>query len=238
VNPVIAFPRALVEGGRDLALKLSNSITLGAGQFCTGPGVLLVMERRESRDFISALVDCLRLAETHPMLTQAIRENFDRSVQQIASSAHATLLAGGPSSEPEPRPTLIEAPIAEFLNNEALHEEIFGPFCLVVATRNADEMSAALDTIGGSLTATIWASQSEAELARPLVAKAMRIAGRVLFAGVPTGVAVTAAQRTAVPGRHRPGPKRRQSDWPPSTVSCVRSAFRTFPRRPDSCLQV
>jgi NADP-dependent aldehyde dehydrogenase len=99
---------------------------------------------------------------------------------------------------------LIEVPADEFLKNEALHEEVFGPFCLVVAARDADQLGAALAAIGGSLTATVWATEIEAPLARPVVAQAARIAGRVLFAGVPTGVAVTAAQQHGGP-------------WPSST---------------------
>lgn len=226
LNPVIGFPRALAEGGRELALKLAGSITLGAGQFCTSPGVLLVMDHSESRNFTSLLADCLRQAKTHPMLTQGIRENFDLAIKQVAGSAHATLLAGGPSGESEPMPTLIEVPIAEFVKNEALHDEIFGPFCLVITARDANEMGAALEAIGGSLTATIWASETEAAVARPVVAQAARIAGRVLFSGVPTGVAVTAAQQHGGP-------------WPsstrPDTTSVGLAAIDRFLR--PICLQ-
>jgi acyl-CoA reductase-like NAD-dependent aldehyde dehydrogenase len=203
-NPVIGFPQALAAGGRELAQKLAASMTLGAGQFCTSPGVLLVLDRPESKTFMGLLADCLRQAQTHPMLTRGIRESYERQVQQAACIDGATVIAGGPSEQVGPTPTLIEVSATNFLANGSLHDEVFGPFCLVVTARDADEMRAVLAAVAGSLTATVWAAESEAAVARPVVAQAARIAGRVLFAGVPTGVAVTAAQQHGGP-------------WPSST---------------------
>lgn len=226
LNPVVGFPRALAEGGRDLAVKLGGSITLGAGQFCTSPGVLLVLDRAESREFIDTLADCLRQAKTHPMLTAAIRNDFDRNIRAAAVVPGVQVLAGGPSEGREPIPTLIEVPVSEFLRNDRLREEVFGPFCLVVAARDPTELVAALDAIGGSLTATIWATEEEAGLARPVVAEAARIAGRLLFSGVPTGVSVAAAQQHGGP-------------WPvstrPDTTSIGMFAIERFLR--PVCLQ-
>jgi NADP-dependent aldehyde dehydrogenase len=226
LNPIVAFPRALAAGGRDLADRLGASITLGAGQFCTSPGVLLVLEGPESRQFIDALADWLRQAKTHPMLTAGIRAAFDRGVRDAVAVPGVRLIAGGPSEGREPVPTLIEVPLATFLESDALREEVFGPFCLIVVARDASELTAALAAIGGSLTATIWASEEEATLARPVVAEAARIAGRLLFSGVPTGVAVTMAQQHGGP-------------WPvstrPDTTSVGMFAIERFLR--PVCLQ-
>lgn len=204
VNPIVAFPRALHERGEALPAALAASITLGAGQFCTSPGVLILQESSESRLFLGRLAEALKQAKTHPMLTTGIREHFERRLAEILGSSHATLLAGGPSGDALPAPTLLEIPAAEFMANPALREEIFGPCCLAVVARDAAEMERVLASVEGSLTVTIWAAAEDAAAAQPIVARAARIAGRVLFAGVPTGVAVTAAQ-------HHGGP------WPSST---------------------
>ena len=160
------------------------------------------------------------------MLTAGIRKAFDKSVREAAAVPGVTLLAGGPSEGLDPVPTLIEVPIAEFLGNDTMREEVFGPFCLVVRARDATELAAALDAIGGSLTATIWATEEEAGLARPVVAEASRMAGRLLFSGVPTGVAVAPAQQHGGP-------------WPvstrPDTTSVGMVAIERFLR--PVCLQ-
>ena len=103
-----------------------------------------------------------------------------------------------------PRARLFATDAATFVESEALHEEVFGPSCLVVTVRSLDETLDVLRAVRGSLTVTLWGADADTADNRRLVRAAEGIAGRVLFAGVPTGVAVTAAQQHGGP-------------WPAST---------------------
>ena len=104
----------------------------------------------------------------------------------------------------EPRPFLAQVSALQFVSKDALREEVFGPSCLVVRTESIEEVISVLNAVGGSLTVTLWGAETEGESNQRLVRSAMSIAGRVLFSGVPTGVAVTAAQQHGGP-------------WPSST---------------------
>lgn len=221
VNPVIGFPAALQARGADLAGALAASITLGAGQFCTNPGVLVVLNQPSSFAFLEHLADRLRLSHTHRMLTPGIREQYEARLAGLAASASAAVRAGGASTAGEPLPTLVEVPARAFVADAGLRDEVFGPCCVAVIAEDVGEVLAVLDATGGNLTTTIWAEASDHDLARPVVEKALTTAGRLLFAGVPTGVAVSAAQQHGGP-------------WPsssrPDTTSVGLSAIDRFMR--------
>lgn len=203
INPVVATPRALAQGGQTLAQTLAGSITLGCGQFCTNPGLLVFQRGAESEGFVQALVEALRAQQPHVMLTQGMRQALDHGIQaQLAAGAQA--LVHEPVSDRQPRPFLAQVDAATFIERHALHEEVFGPASLIVWTDSFEQTSAVLRAIGGSLTVTLWGVEDDSAEHRHLVRHAMAIAGRVLFAGVPTGVAVTAAQQHGGP-------------WPSST---------------------
>jgi NADP-dependent aldehyde dehydrogenase len=221
INPVVAFPGALAAHGPDLAGKLAASITLGSGQFCTSPGVVVALDDAASRAFLDALAAALGQAATHPMLTAGTREQFEDGVARAAANPRVARRAGGPSQADRPAPTLVEVTTADFLADPSLRDEVFGPFCVAVVARDTAEIAAVLDAVGGSLTTTIWAEAGDAAAARPVVARAIAHAGRVLFSGVPTGVAVTAAQQHGGP-------------WPsssrPDTTSVGLAAIDRFTR--------
>jgi NADP-dependent aldehyde dehydrogenase len=221
VNPVVGFPGALDADGPDLAAKLAGSITLGSGQFCTSPGILLVLEHPASRRFLDLLADRLRQSPTHPMLTPGIRAQFEERVRHVLANRRVSSETGGASTGTSPLPTLVEVHAEAFLEDPDLREEVFGPFCVAITARDVAGIVEVLDAIGGSLTTTIWANSTDGALARPVVEKALTTAGRVLFAGVPTGVAVTAAQQHGGP-------------WPsssrPDTTSVGLAAIARFMR--------
>lgn len=199
INPILAFPAALSARGASLATTLAASITLGTGQFCTSPGVLVLLDAPASAEFLTMLAAQLQAASTHAMLTAGTRAQFEAGVTRAAADPSATLRAGGCSAGAVPAATLVEVDADAFLSRPHLRDEVFGPYCVAVKVRDTAQMARVVDAIGGSLTATIWADDSETELARPVVARAIALAGRVLFAGVPTGVAVAAAQQHGGP---------------------------------------
>ena len=207
INPVVALPSAIATNGAALATTLAGSITQGCGQFCTSPGVLVVRDDAASQGFVQQLADALAPLTPHAMLHAGIRAGFDAGVARLQGQAGVkTLLAqvGDPATTSAPRPHLFATDAATFVANTALHEEVFGPSCLVVTVKDLDETLQVLQAVQGSLTVTLWGADDNSADNRRLVRAAERIAGRVLFAGVPTGVAVTAAQQHGGP-------------WPSST---------------------
>lgn len=204
INPVVALPAALAANGAALAATLAGSITLGCGQFCTSPGVLIVHDDDASKAFVQQLAEALGAATPHTMLHAGIRAGFDAGVARLQQHAGVQALAAPAHGPTAPRARLFATDAATFVESEALHEEVFGPSCLVVTVRSFDDTLAVLRAVQGSLTVTLWGADADTADNRRLVRAAEGIAGRVLFAGVPTGVAVTAAQQHGGP-------------WPAST---------------------
>lgn len=225
INPVIATPQALHKGGDALAQTLAGSITLGCGQFCTNPGLLVLQRSAESETFVAALLNALKTQKPHAMLTRAMRQALDQgTAAQLAAGAKALLYT--PTDAVCPNPFLAEVDAATFIRTHALQEEVFGPASLIVWTDSTAQTLQVLHAVGGSLTVTFWGAEDDTPEVRQLVRGAMAIAGRVLFAGVPTGVAVTAAQQHGGP-------------WPsssePMTTSVGDAALDRFLR--PVCLQ-
>lgn len=201
VNPVIALPAALAAQGTVLAQGLAGSITMGCGQFCTSPGIVLVPAGDAGDAFVAQLAQALRGAKTHEMLTPQMRKSFELGCAQWSAEAGLQALGAEPAArgEAEPRPYLAQIDAAGFLASQHLHEEVFGPAAIVVRVSGTSQIVEVLDAVGGSLTVTVWGAEAPSEDNAALVRAAVRIAGRVLFAGFPTGVAVTA-------GQHHGGP--------------------------------
>lgn len=203
VNPVIATSAALKKGGDALVQTLAGSITLGCGQFCTNPGLMVLQRSDEAKSFVNALVEALKALKPHAMLTKAMRKALDYgTAEQIKAGAKPLLYT--PVDEICPNPYLAEVDAKTFISTHQLHEEVFGPATLIVWTESVAETLLVLSTVGGTLTVTFWGAEEESSDVNKLVRGATAIAGRVLFAGVPTGVAVTAAQQHGGP-------------WPSST---------------------
>lgn len=209
INPVVALPAALEAKGAELATTLAGSIALGCGQFCTNPGLIVLLDGPASDAFVAQLAIALAAQTPHAMLTSGMRRAFDAGVARFIEHG-AQPLVQLPGSAQAPGPQLLQVSAAQFLQQAALHDEVFGPSSLVVRAASQAEVLAVLAAVGGSLTVTLWGAETESADTRALVRGAMAIAGRVLFAGVPTGVAVTAAQQHGGP-------------WPSSTTPMTTS---------------
>jgi acyl-CoA reductase-like NAD-dependent aldehyde dehydrogenase len=205
VNPVIVLPQFLATHPAEVAHALADSIVQGTGQFCTSPGLIFIDCSKSADAFIQALADRLSIANMHEMLTTGMQLQFDELVARSAKvNALRTLTISQPS-EAKPSPTLHEVNLDAFLMHTELREEIFGPYSLVVRIGSGVEgFVEALKGCEGSLTTTFWAAESDKGALHELLPLAMQKAGRILFSGVPTGVAVTEAQQHGGP-------------WPAST---------------------
>jgi NADP-dependent aldehyde dehydrogenase len=137
------------------------------------------------------------------MLSAGMRLAFDAGLRQMMDSGALSILQQ-PGTPPAPGPQLLQVSARRFIERAALREEVFGPMSLLVRASSRSEVLEVLAAVGGSLTVTIWGADEDSDDNRALVRGAVAIAGRVLFAGVPTGVAVTAAQQHGGP-------------WPAST---------------------
>ncbi|KGH08233.1 aldehyde dehydrogenase [Comamonas thiooxydans] len=201
INPVIALPSALAAKGAELAQGLAASITMGTGQFCTSPGIVLVPVGEAGDAFVEQLANALRGAKTHEMLTPQMRKGFDQGRAQWATQPKLQALVTDTEQEGEvsPRPYLAQIGAADFLASHQLHEEVFGPAAIIVRVSGPTQVLEVLGAVGGSLTVTIWGADAPSIDNVALVRAASSIAGRVLFTGFPTGVAVTA-------GQHHGGP--------------------------------
>ncbi len=210
INPVIALPAELATHGAGLAATLAGSIALGCGQFCTNPGLIVLIDqgdtpapgldaRAVNDGFVAQLTEALAAQSPHAMLTQAMRGGFEAGVAHWAQAGAEFRLRETAAPGQPPRPVLAQVSAADFIAKTALREEVFGPSSLIVRAASLAEALQVLQAVGGTLTVTLWGAQADSDTSRALVRGAMAIAGRVLFAGVPTGVAVTAAQQHGGP---------------------------------------
>ncbi|MCS5734341.1 aldehyde dehydrogenase (NADP(+)) [Herbiconiux daphne] len=215
VNPVLITAAALEARADELAKGLAASFTLGVGQFCTNPGVVLVPAGSGFADRVAALVDP---ADEKRMLTPGIAAAYADGVQALAGHAGVRVVAAsdrpmtadtvGATATPDTpssaspagtaSPAVFETTAAATLADpSALLVECFGPATLVVEYTSIDEALATVRAVGGSLTATLHSEPSDD--VGEIVAVLTSVAGRVLFSGWPTGVAVTWSQQHGGP---------------------------------------
>lgn len=192
INPVFLLPEKLQAAAADIASMLAGSITLGVGQFCTNPGLIIGIESKELTAFKDSLATAIKqiLPGTmlHPGIAKAFNEKKTKALQQTdvetLASAEASLL------EDQGLPTVAAASGKAFLDNPVLHQEVFGPYSLVIACSNMQEMIAVVKKLEGQLTATMMATDNECKANQELVEAIKDICGRFILNNVPTGVEV------------------------------------------------
>jgi 2,5-dioxopentanoate dehydrogenase len=194
INPLFILPGALAERSAALVDGLHGSATLGVGQFCTNPG-LIVLERSDAAGkFVQALAGKLAGTPEAAMLTPGIRKNFLKGIDQRGQHAGVKKLAEARMSLPcGAAPVWFETDAKYFLGNHELSEEIFGPSSLVVWCEDRAEMLAVARRLEGSLTASLHAGSAEAKEQRELVEILADKAGRLILNGYPTGLEVSHA---------------------------------------------
>lgn len=192
VNPVIFLPQILAENAETLATQYANSITMGVGQFCTKPGLLLAIEGEDLKIFTEALRQTLAEKASERMLHEGIGRSYRDRLQTILRDQAAEIIQS-PARTTEmlqATPALATAAADRFLRSAELKEEVFGPFALIVRCQSIEQMGEVLRSVKGQLTTTIMGTSEELEQYAALIPIAEQIAGRVLFNGVPTGVEV------------------------------------------------
>ena len=199
INPVFLLPSAAAERADALARDLAQSITLGTGQFCTNPGVVVGL-RSESLDrVVGVLAERIAASEASVMLYPQLSERYAGAVSRACTQG-ATLLAQGASDDVHrATPALLRVDGARFIEQRELRDEMFGPVSVIVAVADMAEMERVAETLEGQLTATIHGTASELRAHSGLVEILQRKVGRLLFNGYPTGVEVGHAMQHGGP---------------------------------------
>lgn len=192
VNPVVLLPGALKERGKALAGQYAGSVTLGTGQFCTNPGLLLGIQGEELERFVEDLAEAIVEIEPsimlHPNIAGAYERNKQKAISQEGLSVAAELNHDVPANFARQAVTTVDG--STFLKNTALHQEVFGPFTMVVQCEDASELEKVVSQLEGQLTGTLIAGENELSEFASLIEALQNRVGRIIYNGVPTGVEV------------------------------------------------
>lgn len=191
VNPIFILPGAMAERGEAIAQGLVGSVTLGAGQFCTCPGLVF---GNVSETFESTLKSGFSEITPATMLHSGIHQNFVKGLTNLQSQDGVGTIEQVESKEANKAgAAILKASASQFINNPKLNEEIFGPSSLVIDCNSRDEMLAAALKLEGQLTATIHGTDEEISEAGDLLQILEQKAGRVIINSFPTGVEVNSS---------------------------------------------
>lgn len=190
VNPMFVLPHALTARGPDIGTGWAGSLTMGAGQFCTNPGIAVVLEGAAGDAMIAAALDQLRTTGPQPMLTDGIADAYRQGQAHMQRSNAVRPLLETQSQGRSASPNLYEVKAGEWLQEDALAEEVFGPLGLVIRVGDEEEMLRVAKSFKGQLTATLQMDDADLALARRMLPVLEQMAGRVLANGFPTGVEV------------------------------------------------
>jgi len=201
INPVFILPGALKARSEKVAEMYANSITQGVGQFCTNPGLLLSIQSPALTAFASQIGEKIKQIKPDTMLHPGIASNFVKNRGKALNEKGVSLIAESATAPGQNQgiPTVATVSAENFMRNPALHEEVFGPYSLLVQATSKEELFKALDAIPGQLTATIIGEPDEMEEYKDFIQRVADRVGRVIINGVPTGVEVC-------PSMHHGGP--------------------------------
>ena len=192
VNPVVILPKALENRGDSLAKTYAGSVTLGSGQFCTNPGLLLGIKGEELTQFTSSLSAEIEKIEPSCMLHPNIVGAYEKKKEKAISQAGLTVTADYETAVQSnyARQAIATVEGKSFLENKTLHQEVFGPFSMVVQCEDAKELTTIISNLEGQLTGTLIAEDSEVANYPALIDALQNRVGRIIYNGVPTGVEV------------------------------------------------
>ncbi len=190
VNPMFLLPAALSARGDELASGWAGSLTMGAGQFCTNPGIAVVIDGPDATAFLDGAAAALGAVAAQTMLTDGIARAYRDGRARIAGLEGVAEVLGSACEAREATPALFTATGKAWLAHADLGEEVFGPLGVVIRVADAAEMLAVARSLKGQLTCTLHMDAEDTALARSLMPVLERKAGRVLANGFPTGVEV------------------------------------------------
>ena len=194
INPVLLFPEALKARGDKIGEAFAASLTLGAGQFCTNPGLILAVEGEALEAFTAGAIKALKAIPAQTMLTPGICKAYQDGVARLVSHDDVSELAEGLEGDAyHGQAALFETTAASFLKDKSLHDEVFGGAGLIVKCADLAELETVVDSLEGQLTAALHITEGDHAAAKKLMPKLEMLAGRLLVNGFGTGVEVSPA---------------------------------------------
>ena len=189
VNPVVILPGALRERSEQIAAGLHGSVILGAGQFCTNPGLVFLADNEDSEAFVQKLGALIEKTAEQTMLTPAISTSYQKGVSsRVSHTALSTIGVSNQTTQCGANAALFKTTAADFLAHPELAEELFGPSTLVVFY--TDQLVELVNSLEGQLTATIHGTEGDLKNNQYLIHLLETKAGRLVFNSFPTGVEV------------------------------------------------
>jgi NADP-dependent aldehyde dehydrogenase len=221
INPVVILPGAIEARGEALADQLAASVTLGAGQFCTNPGLFLLQDSPAARAFIDSVRQRMDQRETGVLLNANVEQGLVRAVHATLQRSGVQRVTGGTLVEGGGycyANTVLQTTSAAFRADPDLQIEHFGPVTLFVLCASPADLEACVAVLHGSLTATVHAEAHELDAAARLFDRLREQAGRLLLNGFPTGVEVVYSMQHGGP-------------YPATTASATTSVGMTAIKR-------
>lgn len=224
VNPIVVLPQYLKNNASELGKVLASSVSLGAGQFCTNPGLVFVTQSEGFEVFRDSYKAEILNTTSATMLTAGICKNYYKLRGEALEQPQVSALAvsnnhGDGKNQAESSIAMVSG--KNFIANPKLHEEVFGPFSLLIVCDDTAELFEAISHLKGQLTATLMAEEPEVSAYPAIVRQLAKIAGRFIMNGVPTGVEVC-------PSIHHGGPFPATAD--PKFTSVGRNSILRFVR--------
>jgi alpha-ketoglutaric semialdehyde dehydrogenase len=201
INPIFLLPGKLKESAGQVATLCAGSITLGTGQFCTNPGLIVGIDGPELQDFIRELGAAVGKVAPGTMLHPGIAKAFSEKREAALSQKEVATVAvsGVAPQENQGVPTIASATAKTFFDNPLLHQEVFGPYSLVIRCKDKEELIAVATHLEGQLTVSLMATEKDLAENASLVEAAQDICGRIILNGVPTGVRVALSMQHGGP---------------------------------------
>lgn len=191
VNPMFILDGALQARGAEIAKGWAGSLTMGAGQFCTNPGLAIVQDGPEADAFAQTATAALGEVTEQVMLTDGIAAAYHKGVDEVSESGGITALVSTTCTGRLATPYLFSTTGADWLADATLAEEVFGPMGIIIRVKDAAESAKIARSLVGQLTCTIHMDTGDTPAAQSLMPVLERKAGRVLVNGFPTGVEVS-----------------------------------------------
>ncbi len=201
INPVVILEGALKNQAASIAEKLVASVNLNAGQFCTNPGLIITTQTEGFNLFIKETVRQISSSSGSKMFSESVLRNYRLNSGKMLEYSDTKIIAKGSEEPGSPAVGPIMAMVAakDFINRPALHEEVFGPFSLVVVCDSEEQLKQVISSLRGQLTATIFSDKEDNDKQKEITSALLDKCGRLLFNGVPTGVEVCAAMQHGGP---------------------------------------
>lgn len=193
VNPMFLLGNAIGNRGDAIAKGWAGSLTMGAGQFCTNPGIVVISDGPDAEKFAEIAVSALEPVAAQTMLTDGIANSYRKGQSRIAATNGVREILTTTCDQRNATPYLYRVSGSDWLSNHELGEEVFGPLGIIVTVADFDEMKAIAKSLEGQLTCTIQMDDSDLDQAKALMPILERKAGRILVNGFPTGVEVSEA---------------------------------------------